>query len=902
MEYRGAEWVRVDLHLHSPGVESFKMPSGIDINSTSDIEKVCSEYVSKLKNAGIRIAAITDYNGIRKEWFEPIVEKAKKEGIVVLPGIELSVHQTGGKYGIHVLVIFEDTVSVDNVNDLVKHFDKNFPHKELFSGRTYTDLESTYELEKLIEEIRVKYNCLIVFAHPDEDKGLCKTFSPKEAGKYLSQVKPDAIEYISDSTKQRLFDAKEIDSDFFGKIAVVENSDPKSLEDIGTKKRNGQIRATYVKLSDLSLDALKLALHDPDIRVRQYEIPLMYHDRIKRVSIKGTGFLRDVDIAINPEMNTLIGGRGVGKSALLESIRYCLDMPIYSDESTRTDFVHAVVGSGGEIALEIEKYYGEKKTDYRVRRIIKEDPEVFGPGDEILNLSPAEIFEKNSPVILGQKELYQVATDKGFLLKLVDELIGNRILEKQRNIYKLKEQLSGNARRVIELKGKLLKKDEYEQQLKTIEDRIKIYKELGVVDKLKKYTDLLEDEERLKTALRHLSEIIADMDSTLESSKERLATIMSSLEKGKSEGKKLLQDSLTIVTSLRKTLDDLKLLETFRTSEEELKNIYQKWDSVKTGVEKEMEDTKKKLGEEKLQPEILEQLTRQKAKVEPLLVELKGLQNQLNDLLKERDKLKRSLKDARYELFTTRQKEIDEINKRLKSRLLIKVIFKGENRDFKEKIKNLLKGAGIYQETIDTIIEREEKTIDGLMLSDYISQGQEKIKNEFGLTDKMAAKLIEWFKTDERLFELEILIPEDRIEIELNVDSKFTNIDKLSVGQKSTALLLLLFAQEDKILLLDQPEDDLDNRFIYEDVVQLLRELKGKRQLIIATHNANIPVLGDSEQIIVMDAESDACRVVERGAIDKKSIKDNVKKIMEGGEEAFLKRAIKYGGLHYERA
>lgn len=897
MKYRGAEWVRVDLHLHSPGVESFKMPPGIDINSIDDREKVCSEYVVRLHDAGIKIAAITDYNGIRKEWFEPIAKKAKEKEIVVLPGVELSVHQTGGKYGIHILVIFEDTVSIDNINDLVKSFDKNFPHKELFSGRTYKDLESRVELGELIKEIRDKYNCLIVFAHPDEDKGLCKTFSPKEAGKYLSQVKPDAIEYISDGTKQKLFDAKEINYEFFGKIAFVENSDPKSLEDIGMKERNNKLRATYIKLSDLSLDALKLALHDPEVRVRQYEMPLMYHDRIKRVSIKGTGFLRDVDIAMNPEMNTLIGGRGVGKSALLESIRYCLDMPIYSDKSTRTDFVHAVVGSGGEITLEIEKYYGEKKTDYKVRRIIKEEPEVLGPGDEVLNLSPAEIFEKNSPVILGQKELYQVAIDKGFLLKLVDELIGNRILEKQRNIYKLKEQLSINAKRVIELKGKLLKKDEYEQQLKTIDDRIKIYKELGVVDKLKKYTDLLEDEERLKSALNYVSQIIADIDSTLESSKKRLATIIASLQKGESEGKKLLQDSLIIIADLRKTLDELKLPEIFRTKEKELKDIYQKWDVVRTGVEKEMQDTKKKLGEENLQPEILEQLTRQKAKLEPLLAELKGLQNQLNDLLKERDKLKRSLKDARHELFTTRQKEIDQINERLKNRLLIKVVYKGENSEFKDKIKNLLKGAGIYQETIDTIIEQQEKTIDGLMLSDYISHGQEKLKSVFGLTEKMAAKFIEWFKPDERLFELETLIPEDRIEIELNVDSRFINIDKLSVGQKSTALLLLLFAQEDKILILDQPEEDLDNRFIYEDVVQILRELKGKRQLIIATHNANIPVLGDSEQIVVMDAESDACRVVDIGAIDKKSIKDNVKKIMEGGEEAFLKRAIKYGGL-----
>ena len=130
-----------------------------------------------------------------------------------------------------------------------------------------------------------------------------------------------------------------------------------------------------------------------------------------------------------------------------------------------------------------------------------------------------------------------------------------------------------------------------------------------------------------------------------------------------------------------------------------------------------------------------------------------------------------------------------------------------------------------------------------------------------------------------------------------NVDGKFITLDKLSPGQKATALLLLMFAMEDRILILDQPEEDLDNRFIYEDVVRILRDIKSGRQIITATHNANIPVIGDSELIVVLDKQEEQCKLVDRGAVDKQSIKQQVKRIMEGGEEAFIKRAEKYGGI-----
>jgi hypothetical protein len=100
-------------------------------------------------------------------------------------------------------------------------------------------------------------------------------------------------------------------------------------------------------------------------------------------------------------------------------------------------------------------------------------------------------------------------------------------------------------------------------------------------------------------------------------------------------------------------------------------------------------------------------------------------------------------------------------------------------------------------------------------------------------------------------------------------------------------------------LLVDQPEDDLDNRFIYDDVVKRLRDAKPTRQFLVATHNANIPILGDAEQIVALDAkEIDGPPVRSytraRGSIDAAAVRDAAEEILEGGKEAFALRQQKY--------
>jgi ABC-type cobalamin/Fe3+-siderophores transport system ATPase subunit len=168
----------------------------------------------------------------------------------------------------------------------------------------------------------------------------------------------------------------------------------------------------------------------------------------------------------------------------------------------------------------------------------------------------------------------------------------------------------------------------------------------------------------------------------------------------------------------------------------------------------------------------------------------------------------------------------------------------------------------------------------------------------------MAHRLASWLADDpQRMRQVEMLAPDDQVAVALVVDGIPKDLSELSSGQKATALLLLLFAQGGRPLVLDQPEDDLDNRFVYEDVVTLLRAEKGvmdptrRRQIIVATHNANIPVNGDAELVLSLADEGGRCQVRTQASIDDAAVREEIRNILEGGAEAFRRRAQKYGGL-----
>ena len=137
----------------------------------------------------------------------------------------------------------------------------------------------------------------------------------------------------------------------------------------------------------------------------------------------------------------------------------------------------------------------------------------------------------------------------------------------------------------------------------------------------------------------------------------------------------------------------------------------------------------------------------------------------------------------------------------------------------------------------------------------------------------------------------------DRYLLEFRPDSDdYRPIEKLSGGQQVNILLsLLLEAADERPLVIDQPEDELDNRYLFETLLPTLGRLKGRRQVILATHNANIVVNGDADQVIQLDADADRGFVVASGAIEDAAVRDAIVRSVDGGTEAFRLRQLKYG-------
>ncbi|HXX36445.1 MAG TPA: chromosome segregation protein SMC, partial [Thermodesulfobacteriota bacterium] len=147
------------------------------------------------------------------------------------------------------------------------------------------------------------------------------------------------------------------------------------------------------------------------------------------------------------------------------------------------------------------------------------------------------------------------------------------------------------------------------------------------------------------------------------------------------------------------------------------------------------------------------------------------------------------------------------------------------------------------------------------------------------------------------------LVPQDALRLELRVDGQYRPLDHLSKGQGAAAVLLFLFGLKNRILIIDQPEDYLEDRFAHEEMLQLLREQKGLKdqsvesQIILATNDATIPVMGDAELVIPLEVRENHAYIVNRASIDHRSIRELVKTMMQGGDKAFQQRAEKYGGL-----
>ena len=331
-----------------------------------------------------------------------------------------------------------------------------------------------------------------------------------------------------------------------------------------------------------------------------------------------------------------------------------------------------------------------------------------------------------------------------------------------------------------------------------------------------------------------------------------------------------------------------------------LRGVHERFEARRAEVQSAYEKKLRALQKSRIDGEEFIRLRRGIEALRPLKERQSALERAEGEYRNHRRNLLAEWEDTKAEEFRALERAGKRVTRKLKGRVRVRVEF-GGNR---ESLFQLLRDAigGRLSEAIITL--RQADSLSPGALVQACRQGASSLAAEFGISGAQAERLAQ--ASDETLMRIEELDLPSTTEIELNTSppddpESWQALDRLSTGQKATAVLLLLLLESDAPLIVDQPEDDLDNRFITEGVVPRMREEKRRRQFLFSTHNANIPVLGDAELIVGLspsgEAEEGSARIAPEhvGSIDARPVRKLVEELLEGGEDAFERRRRKYG-------
>ncbi|ACH84980.1 phosphoesterase [Acidithiobacillus ferrooxidans] len=678
------------------------------------------------------------------------------------------------------------------------------------------------------------------------------------------------------------------------RVAVINASDVNSPEDLAEPRSS-----CFIKMSALSVEGLRQAFLDPESRIRLHSDPSPEpHAEFIAMAWEG-GFLDGTRLHFNGNLNVLVGGRGTGKSTIIESLRYALAIDPIGEEANKAHqgVLKYVLKSGTKISLLVRSHHPAKH-DYTIERTIPNPPVVKDELGNVLNLSPLDVAP--SVEIFGQHEISELTKSRGKLTLLLE-----RFVERDPNAgaqkAKLRLDLERSRGRITDVQREIKLIEERLSLLPSLEETQKRFQDAGLEERLKEKSLLVREERILATIKERLAPV-----STLRQELAGLLPIDTAFLSAKAlEGlpnSALLIEGAAILDRMTAQLEAVagQIEQELSVADTSLSALRGHWDQRRQAVETTYQALLRELQKSKIDGEEFIRLRRQIEELRPLREKKEALTRDLAAYQQNR----RNLLDEWFNLQSAEYRALEKAAKRVSRKLGGRVramVMMGGNREPLEKLLRDEIGGNLA-----ALLERL-KSRDTLSLMDFAQccrEGKDSLISNYSLPSAAAERLAQ---ADPDIFmRMEELELPATTQIELNTSSEgepetWQTIEALSTGQKATAVLLLLLLESEAPLVVDQPEDDLDNRFITEGVVPTMRNEKRKRQFVFSTHNANIPVLGDAELIIGLSTgiqnEVVQGRVNERhmGSIDMQPVREMVEEILEGGKTAFEMRRQKYG-------
>ena len=881
---RGARFVRADLHIHSvAGSHDVK-----DANATPEA------IVSTAAKEGLKIIAIADHNEI--DGVAPALTAAEAVDILVVPAVELSTseghllcylpnYENLQRFHAQLDVVDRRTLNSRCRNAMLDCLNK-LQHLGGFAMLAHVDAPGGFEVE-------------VPGSSPHKVDVLChrallgiELKNAQSSASYSGQDTDAGRVHIGQERNRRLALGT------YQYLARVLNSDAHTLQALG-RNALGDQRVTRYKMNALTFDSLRIALDDSGARVRiEDEIPPAI-PFVKGIRMSG-GFLDGQCIHFGPNLNYIIGGRGTGKSTTFEAIRCLTGHP---SENT-------VIDSDvwpDQIDLLFEDQAGQVHHVTRVRRdTVENSADPFqGPVS-----FPLECY--------GQGETQQISqraqTDPSALLDYLDRFVAireeaDREEELRQTLLDLQTKIEEAIRQV-----ELIPQCERDfalakSQMQTLERA----NAKGIIGLQRKVAL----ERQIRQVILTSSQAIA-RGTTQQDLKDNIATLKTAADPktlvvGNAEFSAIsIQAGLfenavaaveTSITGAATTLSSVVAAQLAA------------WKSKEQSILTQIDDKKRELEARGIRVDMayIQKLASDEARLKQDVATLKMWKPHLDDLRKSRRQALKERWGLRSRIGMKRAAFGHKANAALRTALGdLNVTLKFDNNGYSPDANDIIVEAMGWRtlqvprasalterltvpNLLDCIYRKDTSAIQALKTDEGV--------NIFVKADAVA--LLERLSPNPVRFRLERAVVFDRPRLtvtKLVTDSagkkhpRTREFRQLSLGQQQSVLLaVMLSADSNTPLIIDQPEDNLDAEFIYQSVIPVLRRAKERRQVIVVTHNANIAVLGDAEQIVVLRASNEKGVIVSRGSIDDPSTREAACALLEGSREAFQRRARIYG-------
>lgn len=606
---------------------------------------------------------------------------------------------------------------------------------------------------------------------------------------------------------------------------------------------------------------------------------------IESIRIEG-GALDGFRQSFSAGLNVLIGGRGTGKSSVIELIRFCLGAPSSSDAVGKDALEHAL-GVLGDGKVVITLMNGSERIE--VSRIATDTDDNC----------PLEIVP---PLVFSQKEIEQIGARSQSRIRLVDGFsVGRSATAAKRGpLYARIKSASTEIRsllvEVADIDEKLLALPKLQDRLSELQRQGTAQRARSVeLDRLRKQIDELTP---LATAANircgsigrsadelgewtHALDLVAGRQPSIETWPTQAMT-PDQLQTHRKRLETAHENLNAVLAEYRSVIADLEVLR-------------QKSSDEKSVMEARGREVRQKIEEQQKGASVLDR------QIADLSQEIASL-NSLVDLRVERlgriDRLHAQRQIAldemhahTFALTTGRLQTAAQLTASLAPSIRVTVKPLSDYRAYVSVLHGALRGSGLrYRELADRIAE----TFSPQEIAALAERGEVMvISKTLEINEERALRLAEGLRGDAGS---ELLVTEvgDEVVVELLDGTSLKSTDFLSMGQRCTAVLPIILQHNERIIVLDQPEDHLDNAFVVGTLVKAIRARSGSAQTIIATHNPNIPVLGSADFVAHLESDGDRCFVQVAGALNDLAVVNSITNIMEGGREAFQLRAAFY--------